>query len=85
MTRVGVAELKASLSRYLREVRRGGSVTVLDRGTPIARLVPVQAPGKIRIIPPADPGPGFFRVSAPSEPPPEMDVVALLLEDRARG
>jgi len=38
MTTVSVSELKANLSRYLREVRRGGEVQVLDRGRPVARL-----------------------------------------------
>lgn len=38
MSRVSVSELKAHLSRYLREVRRGGEVQVLDRGVPVARL-----------------------------------------------
>jgi prevent-host-death family protein len=40
--RVGVAELKARLSTYLRAVRRGEAVTVYDRDTPIARLVPYE-------------------------------------------
>jgi prevent-host-death family protein len=38
MTRVSVSELKAQLSRYLQEVRRGGEVEILDRGVPVARL-----------------------------------------------
>lgn len=38
MHTVSVSELKANLSRYLREVRRGGEVQVLDRGVPVARL-----------------------------------------------
>lgn len=37
---VKVAELKAHLSAYLRNARRGHGVTVLDRDTPIARIVP---------------------------------------------
>jgi len=37
---VKVAELKARLSEYLRAARRGHPVTVCDRDTPIARLVP---------------------------------------------
>jgi prevent-host-death family protein len=41
--RVGVAELKARLSRYLRAARRGETVTVYDRDTPVARLVPYEA------------------------------------------
>lgn len=39
MTTVSISELKAGLSHYLREVRRGGEVQVLDRGKPVARLV----------------------------------------------
>ena len=39
---VKVAELKARLSEYLRAARRGHPVTVCDRDTPIARLVPYQ-------------------------------------------
>ena len=42
MTSVSVSELKANLSHYLREVRRGGEIQVLDRGSPVARLVPEQ-------------------------------------------
>lgn len=43
MTTVSISELKANLSRYVREVRRGGEVQVLDRGKPVARLVPPAA------------------------------------------
>lgn len=39
MKTVSVSELKTHLSKYLREVRRGGEVQVLDRGVPVARLV----------------------------------------------
>lgn len=38
---VPVAQLKARLSEYLRIARSGGEVVVTERGTPIARLVPV--------------------------------------------
>ena len=43
MTTASVSDLKANLSRYLRVVRRGGEVQVLDRGTPVARLAPPAA------------------------------------------
>ena len=43
MRTASISELKANLSRYLREVRRGGEVEVLDRGKPVARLVPASA------------------------------------------
>ncbi|MEL7305666.1 MAG: type II toxin-antitoxin system prevent-host-death family antitoxin [Myxococcota bacterium] len=38
------SELKAKLSYYLRLVReKGAVVTVLDRQTPVARLVPIES------------------------------------------
>jgi prevent-host-death family protein len=40
MKAVGVAELKSHLSEHLRNVRRGHSVTVMDRDTPIAVIIP---------------------------------------------
>ena len=41
MIRVTVSEVKNGLSAYLRRVRAGESVLVLDRTTPVARIVPV--------------------------------------------
>jgi prevent-host-death family protein len=41
MTRVSISELKAQLSKYIREVKRGGEVQVLDRGEPVALLVAI--------------------------------------------
>ena len=48
MGRASISELKANLSKYVREVRRGGEVQILDRGVPVARLVGVstEAPGR---------------------------------------
>lgn len=37
---VKIADLKNNLSRYLLHVRKGGEITVLDRDTPVARIVP---------------------------------------------
>lgn len=38
MKTASISELKARLSEYIREVRRGGEIQVLDRGVPVARL-----------------------------------------------
>ena len=38
-----VSELKAKLSGYLAQVRRGATITVCDRQTPIAKLVPLES------------------------------------------
>jgi prevent-host-death family protein len=37
---VKIADLKNNLSRHLERVRKGGEITVLDRQTPVARIVP---------------------------------------------
>lgn len=42
----GIRELKAHLSRYLRRVRSGEAITITDRGTPVARIVPVSEPSE---------------------------------------
>jgi len=39
---VKIAQLKAKLSHYVRMVRRGGTVIVLDRETPVAKMVPIE-------------------------------------------
>lgn len=46
MKSASVSELKARLSAYLRWVKRGGEVEILERGVPVARLVP--AAGSVR-------------------------------------
>ena len=43
MNLVKIADLKNNLSRHLARVRRGGELTVYDRDTPIARIVPFVA------------------------------------------
>lgn len=40
---VGARELKTRLGTYLREVRRGRTLLVTDRGTPIAEIRPLAA------------------------------------------
>jgi prevent-host-death family protein len=40
MSDVGIADLKARPSEHLRVVRNGATLTVLDRNTPVARIVP---------------------------------------------
>jgi prevent-host-death family protein len=46
-TVVGVRELKNKLSHYLREVKRGRSVMVAERGKIVATIVPAQEPPDI--------------------------------------
>lgn len=47
MNTITVSELKANLHRYIREARLGGEVQVLERGTPVARLLPPATVGEM--------------------------------------
>jgi prevent-host-death family protein len=40
---VSISEVKARLAKYLRLVARGSEVQILDRGVPVARLIPCSA------------------------------------------
>ncbi len=78
--RVKISELKNHLSAYLRHVRRGNSVEVLDRDTVVARIVPAEevAPGLV-----VRRARGKMRDFVPPPPlDPPVDVVELLREDR---
>ncbi len=41
MRAIGVRELRQQASRYLRDVQRGETIQVTDRGRPVAWLVPI--------------------------------------------
>lgn len=83
-TTVKVAELKARLSAYLQAARRGHPVTVCDRDTPIAMLVPYRPSGEpLTVRRPIRP------LHAVALPPPlgrrvsrGVDSLAALLEER---
>jgi len=80
--RVGVAELKARLSEYLRRVRRGETITVLDRETAIARIVPLADSDPLSVRAPSG---SVTRIQDVTLPPPlelDVDVLELLREER---
>lgn len=81
MSKVGIADLKANLSRHLRRVRGGHTLTVLDRDVPVAQIIPYgfQEPLEIRR---ATRKPKDLRRLPPCETP--TDSLTVLLEDRAR-
>ena len=82
MRQVRIADLKARLSEYLRSVRRGESIVVLDRDTPIAQLVPVRERSALHVRKPAPNAPVPGRVPVPKRGTLNVDVVKLLLEER---
>lgn len=42
-TSVGIRELKARLSAYLRQVKNGGTLIITERGKPVGRIVPIRS------------------------------------------
>lgn len=82
MRQVRIAELKARLSEYLRAVRRGETIGVLDRETLVAQIVPIRERPVLRIRKPAPGVPPPNRVPLPKPVKTTIDVVQLLLEER---
>jgi prevent-host-death family protein len=82
MKQVRIADLKARLSEYLRAVRRGETIAVLDRDTPVAQIVPIRDRSAIRIRKPAPGTPAPNRVRLPKSAKLKVDIVELLLEER---
>jgi antitoxin (DNA-binding transcriptional repressor) of toxin-antitoxin stability system len=83
MDTVTVAELKARLSYYLREVREGASFTVLSRDIPVATLGPYEPDDSddLAIIEPTEDPALWGKVDLPPLGR-SIDVVALIREDR---
>ena len=82
MRQVRIGELKARLSEYLRAVRRGETIAVLDRDTPVARIVPFRERPALLIRKPSPDAPPLNRVRLPKPLKLNVDVVEVLLEER---
>jgi len=76
-----VSELKARLSSFLAEVRKGNTVVVLDRRTPIARLIPYENTQELKVTEPIRP-PAELRDLKPIRLRKKMDPVQFLREAR---
>ena len=81
MTRAKISELKARLSSYLAEVRKGDTVIVLDRKTPIARLIPYEETKEVQIVEPTRPSKELKEVQ-PIRLRTRVDPLQLLKESR---
>ena len=85
---VGIRELKAQLSAYIRQVKAGGTVVITERGTPVGRIVPLSPSIEARVRELADTGLVAWsgRKLAPLAPVARTRgqrlVADLLLEDR---
>lgn len=80
---VRIAELKSRLSEYLRRVRRGAQIIVLDRETPVARLEPVvPGPAALTVRHPAPDAPRPRDLHFPPPLKLRTDVLRLLADER---
>lgn len=83
MSNVRIADLKSRLSEHLRKVRAGRSLTILDRDTPIARIVPWQeVDSYLEVRSPPAGSPKLQQVPLPSPLRYRGDIVKLLMEER---
>lgn len=80
MNRVGIADLKAHLSQHLRKVRSGRTLTVVDRDTPVAQIVPIDTEAPLEIRRATRKAKDLL---LPAPPPNVTDSLSVLLEDRA--
>ena len=69
-------------SAALAGVRRGETIAVLDRDTPVAQIVPVRHRTALKIRKPAPGAPRPNQVPLPKPLRVNVDVVELLLEER---
>ena len=80
---VQITDLKSHLSEHLRTVRTGQPLIVMDRNTPIARIIPFEVGAEVLVI--RKPRPGAPRIQDIPMPPPvklDVDVVEVLREER---
>jgi prevent-host-death family protein len=85
---VGVRELKAHLSDYLKKVKAGRTVLITEHGKPVGRIVPARQPLEIRLQSMTEagligwsgkkPGP----ISPVARPRKKRSVADLLIENR---
>jgi prevent-host-death family protein len=85
MRSIGIRELRQQASRHLRDVERGETIEVTDRGRPVALLVPVPQTGAVarlvaggRMVPAEG---DLLELGEPLEPRPEVSLPSAALSD----
>ena len=79
---VRIAEFKARLSQYLWRVRRGQTLTILDRDTPVTRVTPINGDEVLTVREPLQPSRRLQDVPLPPPLELDLDIVDLLMEER---
>ena len=82
MKQVGIAELKAKLSEFLRVVQGGESIAVLDRNRAVAHIIPILERPALRIRKPVSNSPKPNKIPLPKPTHQKVDALDLLHEER---
>ncbi len=97
MKHANISQIRDHLSEYLRTVRKGETVIVYDRATPVARLEPVpaadrDAPPSYRralaagiVIPPRTVDDAIQKLAPPPKSKRSVRLVDALVEERRAG
>lgn len=65
MEKAGIREIKKSLSLYIRKVKKGETITITERGVPVANLTPVCLNVPEEALRMVDEGLAFWKGSKP--------------------
>ncbi len=84
MNSVNIASFKAQLGKFLGRVRKGEEIVILDRKTPVARLIPYaeKLPVKVAVRRPLEDPASLSRLSFQPLKKKSVDTLKVLLEDR---
>ncbi len=84
MKSVKIAQFKAELGKFLRFVRQGEEVVVLDRSTPIARVLPFETKDNndLEIEEPLESSKSVFEISLDPVRGIKTDSLRFLAEER---
>ncbi|MBI4405601.1 MAG: type II toxin-antitoxin system prevent-host-death family antitoxin [Deltaproteobacteria bacterium] len=78
----GIADFKARLSSYLRRVKSGEEVEILERGIPVAVIHPIRNHTPLEIVPSRKDPALLAKYPFSISPKKAFDVVELILKDR---
>ena len=84
MKAVKTSEFKAKLAKYLRMVRNGEEIQILDRGIPIAKVSNNGALTDFKSRSPLKDPKSLSQLKSKVSPIEEFDVVDFLLEERRK-
>jgi prevent-host-death family protein len=82
MGNIHIADFKSRLGEHLRQVQRGHVLTVMDRNTPIAQVLPYEGQGGMLEV--RFPHPDHPKLSRISLPPP-LRLPKMLLSSSSRN